>query len=270
MKNIPFFHPAVRYYHIAGLCILFIFQLNLLSAGNDEPALDEYLAEADRYSEVTWEHGKSLEVLNDALRRFPDNDEILWRISRAYADSAEVLQKIENADENTVEQFYQISKAYADRAIEQNPDNAMAYTRRAIATGQLALFRGIWGAIDLVKQTRDAVEKALELDDQNSTAHFVYARSHAEVSQRPRLFRRPLGLGWANMDTALEHFNKAVDLRPDFILFRIDAARAFIREDDYERARELLAAIPDLEDQTRYDQTHREEARELYDEISNR
>lgn len=269
MTKNPFLHAAVRYTRIAGLCVLFFFIIHLNSPG-EEPSLEDYLTKADSYAEDTWEHGKALEVLNDALLKYPDNDEILWRISRTFADSAEVLQKIEGAGEGTVEQFYQLAQAYADRAIEHNPENSMAYTRRAIATGQLALFRGIWGAIDLVKQTRDAVEKALELDDQNSTAHFVYARSHGEVSQRPRLFRAPLGLGWANMKTALEHFDKAVALRPDFILFRVDAARAFIREKNYDRARELLAVIPDLEDQTRYDKNHREDALKLYEEISNR
>jgi tetratricopeptide (TPR) repeat protein len=269
MKNSPVFRPAVACMKIAFICTFFFLLFGSVPAIGNQP-LEDYLAEADRLAEVEWNHGKALEVLNDALLRYPDNDEILWRISRAYADSAEVLQKIEKAGEGTIEHFYQLSKAFADRAIEQNPDNSMAYARRAIATGQLALFRGIWGAIDLVKQTRDAVEKALELDDQNSTAHFVYARSHAEVSQRPRLFRRPLGLGWANVETGLEHFDKAVELRPDFILFRIDAARVFIREKKYDRARELLAAIPDLPDQTRYDKTHREDARKLYEEIQNR
>ncbi len=252
------------------LCVIPLFLLQISYGDENEQTLEVMLENADYYSQETWEHGKALEILYEALEQYPDNDEILWRISRAYADSAEVLQKVEDAYEETIEHYYQRAKDYADRAIEQNPENSMAYTRRAIATGQIALYQGIWSAISLVKETREAVEKALELDDANSIAHFVYARSHAEVSQRPRLFRRPLGLGWANMDTALEHFDKAIELRPDFIMYRLDAARAFLEEDEYDRAYELLSVIPDLENQTRFDDTYREEADELLVQIENR
>ncbi len=266
----PVYYPAVKYVRTAFVFALSILLSHTSVTGNDVPALGEYLAQADWYSEETWEHGEALAVLNEALEKYPDNDEILWRISRAYADSAEVLQKIEQRDEETIEKYYQIAKVYADRAIEINPENSMAYTQRAIATGQIALYKGIWSAIDLVKQTRDAVVKAIELDEHNDIAHFVYARTHAEVSERPRLFRRPLGLGWANVATALTHFDKALELAPDFILYRIDAAKVFIREKKYERARELLAVIPELEDQSLFDVTYRKEAEELFEKIKNK
>ncbi len=250
------------------LCVIPLFLIQV-SYGDEEQTVESILEHADYYSQETWEHGKALELLHEALEQHPDNDDILWRISRAYADSAEILQKIENAEEDTIESYYQTAREYAERAIEANPENSMAYTRLAVATGQIALYKGIWSAISLVKDTRDAVEKALELDESNNIAHFVYARSHHAVSQRPRLVRRPLGLGWANMDTALKHFDKAIELRPDFIMYRLDAARAFIEEDEYERAYELLAKIPDLENQTRFDDTYREEAQQLLAEIEN-
>jgi tetratricopeptide (TPR) repeat protein len=262
--------PAITQLRIAIVLLLFILfsQTSLIS--DEVWTLEDYLARADSYSQQTWEQGKAIAVLNEALEQYPDNENILWRLSRAYADSAEVLQKIEKADDATVEQHYHIAKDYADRAIEINPQSSMAYTQRAIATGRIALFKGIWSAIDFVKQTRDAVEKALELDETNNIAQFIFARTHAEVSTRPRLIRGPLGLGWANLDIALEHFAIAIELRPDFIMYRLDAARAFVRKNNYERARELLAVVPELENQNRFDDIYRQEAQELYDQIKDR
>jgi tetratricopeptide (TPR) repeat protein len=257
-------------YILSALSMLFVQPpCAAADADADAAALAEYIAGADRYAEETWEHHKALSLLEDALEQYPDSDELLWRISRSYADSAEALQQLDEMDEELIVVLYTTASDYADRAIAVNPQNSMAYTRRAIATGQIALYQGIWDAIDLVKQTRDAVEKALELDDQNAVAHFVYARSHAEVSRRPKLVRVPLGLGWARMRTALEHFERAIELRPDFIRYRVDAAKAFQRDKKYDRAREILAPVPDLEIQAQLDHKYKEEAGQLIAELEN-
>lgn len=257
---------AAGYLAVAQLSFVFY---PFAQTDQDRTTPDGLIAAIDHYAEKTWEHGKAISLLHEALSVYPDNDELLWRLSRSYADSAEVLEK-RNGPEETILAMYETALFYAERAIDANPHNSMAYTYRAIATGQMALYKGIWSAIDLVKQTREAVEKALELDDTNDIAHFVYARTHAEVSQRPRLFRRPLGLGWANVETALRHFDIAVELNPDFILYRLDAARIFVREGEYDRARELLRVVPNIADQHQFDYIYRNEALELYERIAKR
>ncbi len=254
----------------AVVSIFLVLLSRSVGGGEVERTAEEFIEEADHYAMEQWDHDKALELLYEALDEFPENEEILWRISRAHADKAEVLQKVEEGEEETIEQKYQTARDYADRAIEKNPENSMAYTQRAIATGQIALYKGIWGSISLVKDTHEAVRKAVELDASNDIAHFVYARTHAEVSDRSRWARVPLGLGWANKEDALKHFGKAIELNTDFIMYRLYAARAFIEEGRYERARELLSAIPELEKQTRFDELYREESRKLLQELQNR
>lgn len=236
----------------------------------EEVSLDQMLEEIEYYSQETFDHAKALTLLYEANELFPDNDEILWRLSRSYADSAEVLQQMPEADEDTILGLYETARNYADLAIAVNPSSSMAYTRRAVATGQIALYKGIWSAVDLVKQTRDAVERAVELDNENSVAHFVLGRSHAEVSQRPRIVRGPLGLGWANINKAIEHFDIAIELRPDYIRYRLDAAKALVREKQYERARELLEPVADLPKHSQLDDLYREQALALLEEIESR
>lgn len=236
----------------------------------EEVSLEQLIEQIDYFSQKTFAQGEALELLYKANELYPENDEILWRISRTYADSAEVLQHKPEQDEDTILGLYETARDYADRAIEVNPTSSMAFTRRAIATGQIALYRGIWSAVSLVKETREAIERAVELDNENSIAHFVLARSHAEVSQRPRIIRGPLGLGWANINRALDHFDIAIALRPDYIRYRLDAARAFIREKEYDRAEELLANVADLPKNSQLDDMYREQALELLEEVRSR
>ncbi len=261
--------PILYSFFVAILFFSFSIQ-SATATVDEEVSLEQMIEEIDYFAEKTFEHGKALELLYNANDLFPGNDEILWRISRTYADSAEVLQHTPDHDEDTILGLYETSRDYADRAIEANPASSMAFTRRAIATGQIALYRGIWSAVSLVKETREAIEKAVELDNENSIAHFVLARSHAEVSQRPRIVRGPLGLGWANINRALDHFDIAVALRPDYIRYRLDAARAFIREKDYGRAEDLLARVADLPNNSQLDDMYREQALELLEEVRSR
>jgi tetratricopeptide (TPR) repeat protein len=253
------------------IIVLLFFSLTSYSTLlQEEGTLDQLLADVDRYSQETFEHEKALTLLLDANEAFPDNEAVLWRISRSYADSAEVLQHQPEKDEDTILGLYETARDYADRAIEVNPSSSMAYTRRAIATGQIALYKGIWSAVDLVKQTRDAVEKAVELDNENSIAHFVLGRTHAEVSQRPRIVRAPLGLGWANINRAIEHFDIAIALRPEYIRYRLDAARALVREKKHDRAEALLENITELPTHAQLDYLYRQQALDLLEELKSR
>lgn len=143
----------------------------------------------------------------------------------------------------------------------------MAYTRRAIADGRIALFKGVWSALDYVKRARADCEKAIELDSINNAAYYVLGRTHAKVSEKPRIVRWPLGLGWASLEDATTNYEKAISLRPDFIMYRLDAARAYIELDEYEKAKEHLSVISLLPTQDEDDDQFRRETKELLESL---
>jgi FimV-like protein len=98
----------------------------------------------------------------------------------------------------------------------------------------------------------------------------VLGRTNAKICEKPRIIRWPLGLGWANMDDAIKNYEKSIELRPNFIMYRIDCARAYIEMDEYTKAREHLEKIASLPKEDEDDDQFRKEAIELLEEIKDK
>ncbi len=122
----------------------------------------------------------------------------------------------------------------------------MAYTYRAVADGKIALFKGVFSVGSIVKQVRNDCESAIALDPNNAIAYYVLGRTHAKLAEKPKMFRWPLGLAWGNIDDAIKFFQKAVSLDPNFVMFRLDLAKAYINNDEDQKAKEQLTVIPSI------------------------
>lgn len=233
----------------------------------DSTLINRLLTEGDRLVTEQYENKAALEKYLEALNNDSTNAEILWRISRAYVDIGEHL--VTKTEEEKQEQLktYELSLAYAERAVRADPGSSMAPTRRAIAKGRIALFKGIWESLNLVKQTRADVDSALARDPTNDVANYMMGRVHMKVSEKPRIFRWPLGLGWASTEEAIEYFEKAISLKPNFIMYLLDCARAHVEEDEFEKARGHLTSIETLGKRDEDDEQFKKEARALLEEI---
>jgi tetratricopeptide (TPR) repeat protein len=236
----------------------------------DSGKVAQLIDQGDNYSEKVFDNQKALDMFNQALSLSPNNYEILWRLSRTYVDLGEHLPDKTDAEKQAQLEFYNKSLDFAKKAITVNPQGAMGFTREAIANGRIALFRGIWDAIDLVKQTKADCEKAISLDVSEASAYYVLGRTHAKVCEKPRFIRWPLGLSWANMDDAIKNYEKSIELRPDFIMYRLDCARAYVDIKDYAKAREHLIKIASLPKKDEDDDTFRKEAGELLNTIKDK
>ena len=233
-------------------------------------AVDSLIAASDEFSTKTFENEKALDVLMKAYAVDPNNYEVLWRISRAYSDIGEILPTVTQDEKTKQLEIYQKSLDYAELAVKANPNATMGYTRRAIATGRVALFKGVWDSIDLVKQVRADCEKAIDLDKNNPAAYYVLGRTHAKLCEKPKIIRWPLGLSWANYDDAMANYEKAIALRPTFIMYRLDAARAYTEVDEYDKAKEQLTKITTLPTENQQDNQFRKEAKDLLEQIKDK
>jgi regulator of microtubule dynamics protein 3 len=154
----------------------------------------------------------------EALQYEPQNPEILWRLARTMVDIGEHMPNDQQ------EPYFNSALEYADKTIKAAPKHPQGYLRKAIAIGKIALFKGVFKSISLVKQVKENVDKTIALDPNEPVAHYVLARTHAKLCEKPRLARKLLGLDWADETICEKEFQKAIQLDPTYIMFRYDYA----------------------------------------------
>ncbi len=209
-------------------------------------------------------------ILDDANKTYPRNAEILWRLCRVETHIADRMPASTDAQKDEQLKVYQIALSYADSAIVVDPKNSNAYTFRAATNGKVALFKGVFSVAPVVKQVRDDCERAISLDPNNSIAYYIMGRTHAKLAEKSTIFRWPLGLAWGNLDDAIRFYLKAISLDPNFVMFRFDLAKAYISDDDYQKAREQLNSIPSITKRDEVDDSLKTEAQKILQEINNK
>jgi tetratricopeptide (TPR) repeat protein len=236
--------------------------------------VQQLIAEGDVLAEKKFDNRKALEIYKKAETLDPKNYAVLWRISRALVDISEHLPA--GTDEQKKEQMsgYQASLDYAEKAVKANPSGMMGYLRRGISNGRVALSKGVFSQIGLIKSVKADVEKAIQLHNEDNhqlaVAHYIMARAHAKVCEKPYLVRLPLGLGWGDRKTAAAEYEKAISLNPDFVMFRLDAARNYVEMDEYQKAKEHLYKIPKTGIYDEDDAQFKKDAAALLQDIKNK
>jgi tetratricopeptide (TPR) repeat protein len=230
-----------------------------------QTAEELYTKADEHYAAIQFPQAKT--AIDEALKKYGDNYDVLWRAARVYSGIAETLP--EKDQKATVLKV----KDFAERTIKANPNGMHGYLWRGIANGKLALFEGVFGAAGLVKAINEDVKKAISLGNgsaaQIATAHYVLGRLHLKLSEKPKLVRMPLGLGFGNIDDAISHLKKSTELYNGYIMFHLDYARALIEEDKYAEARAQLQKIPAMKLLAYEDDTRKKEAAALLKEIQN-
>lgn len=233
--------------------------------------LEELIQEGDKYN-TEFNHQKSLETYQKADKLSPANWDILWRISRAIVDMANKMP--EETDEQKEAKFnkYKNSFTYADSAVRLAPDQSVTYVRRAIVNGRIALFQGVFSAIGTVDDVKEDCERAIQLNNGGNyvqaLSHYVLGRTHAKVCEKSYLLRLPLGLGWGDMEVSIREFQNAIKLKPNYRMFYLGLAKAYIEEDEYELAKENLLLVEKAPFVLEDDNEYLKEAKKLLVEVN--
>lgn len=246
---------------------IFLFLYNLAYS----QTVTDLIKQSDELIEVKFDNINQLKVIEQAYKLEPNNFDVLWRMSRAYIDYGEHLPDKTDSDKEFQLKQYEKALDFANKSININPGSMIGYLHRAITNGRIALFKGVFKAISLVNSVKADLEKAIKLnnggDNHQSVAHYVLARAHAEVCEKPYLLRLPLTLGWGDRDDATKHYEAAIKLRSNFIMFRVDAAKNYLELDEIKKAKEHLSIVPQLPKLDEDDDTYRVEAKKLLELI---
>ena len=124
---------------LSALCAM-----NAVASAPDSSKADQLIAQGNVYAEKTFDDQKALQSYQAALALEPNSYDALWRISRAYVDIGEHLPASTDKEKAEQLQAYEKALEFANKAVAANANGAMAYTRRAIANGRIALFKGVW------------------------------------------------------------------------------------------------------------------------------
>ncbi len=250
--------------------VIFIIIIQLFNYSYSQTA-EELIKEGDQIAQ-TFDHQKALDIYFKADKISPANWEILWRISREYVDIGTKMPSSTGEEEDAQLEKYNKALFYADSSIKLSPDQSIPYVRRAIANGRIALFQGIFSVIGTVNDVKDDCERAIQLGNggnyYQALAHYVLARTHAKVCEKAYLFRLPLGLGWGDMDIAIREYQTAIKLKPNFRMFHLDLAKAYIEEDEYGLAKENLLKVEQAPFTYEDDNEYLAEAKKLLEEVN--
>lgn len=201
-------------------------------------ATSDPLVKADVYSD-SWQFKKIVSMLE---KEDQNNPEVLWRLARARIDLGE---EIDNKDALV---YYEKALEEAEKAVELDPENALAHQTVSVAAGRVALYKGVFKSIGLVKKVRNHATMAIAKNDSVPIALYVLGRTHKKLLDKSGLVRKPLGLGWAKKDSAKFYFDKAIEVSGDnMIQCHIEYAELLIEKfKDYAGAKQQLEAAQAL------------------------
>ena len=234
-------------------------------------SFEDLIQEGDKFN-TEFQHQKSLESYQKADKLKPANWEVLWRMSRAIVDIANKMPEETDEQKDAKYSKYRKSFAYADSAVKLASDQSVTYLRRAIVNGRIALFQGVFSAIGTVDDVKLDSERAIQLNNGGNyvqaLSHYVLGRTHAKVCEKSYLLRLPLGLGWGEMEIAIRELQNAIKLKPNFRMFHLELAKAYIEEGEYELAKENLLLVEKAPFVLEDDEEYLKEAKQLLKEVN--
>lgn len=244
-----------------NLCILLILLFNIISRAQDAEAL---IKEADQL-EAALKETEAYNKFKQALKISPKNYYALWKCS-------ELCSRIGRRQATKEKQldFYTAGKIYAEAAIKADPDKADGYYSLAVAMGRLAMMQSGSERVKTVKAIKDNADKAIQINQNHGRAWHVLGKWHFEVSNLNAIEKAALkiiygGLPKASIEESIKAYEKAKSLEPVFALNNLELAKAYHRNDQDEKAIELLKALPSIPEKTEDDKRIKEEGKRLLD-----
>lgn len=200
-----------------------------------------------------------------AIKVDSTNAEALWKAAREAVDLGEAAG-FEN-QEGARDSLYKIAEQYATRAVQANPNLAVAHFTLAKALGRAALSKGGRDRVKYAKRVREEALAALKLDSLDDGAWHVMGVWNAEIMRLNgfmRFFAKTLLGGqvlgeanWASAQSDLEH---AVALQPTRIVHHLDLAQVYADVGDKAKAREQYELVLKLPGTEYNDKNYKHEA----------
>jgi len=216
-------------------------------ANGPQPGRDPRMAEA---------HGllddhlvmEALRLFEDIIDEDPENFEALWAAARSA-----VAQGLLSRGRRVQNDWYRIAESYARRATEIEPDDLEGLYWLLSAKGLRAAQTGARDASTLGGEVYDLAHQVLETDSLHAGAYHALGKLNFLV-RRLSFFERFVARNFLGADVmsstswedAERYLERAVELRPEYILFRLDLGRMYLQRERMEEARSQFHRVLEL------------------------
>lgn len=170
-----------------------------------------------------------------------------------------------------IEDYYAAAKTYAAIALKVNPNNAESNCVMAIALGRTSLNRNGKEKIASAKEIKKYVDIAIKNDPNNFKAWHVLGRWHYEISSLNGFEKTAVklffgGLPVASFEESIIAFEKAQSITGGFVLNYFEMAKAYKKNNQKDKAIEILKKMMNLPDKTEDDPKIKQDGRKLVKE----
>jgi len=251
-----------RFFYLSGAIVLLFGAAAFALA----QTADEHLKKGDEYY-AQLNDAKALEEYLAAAQADPNNFEAAWKASRSLVDVGDLVDIKVKGNEEKQKQYYKDAEKYARKAVALNPENTWSQFYLSAALGKYALLLGKKDQINMSKEVRTAIDKAIELDGSNDLAYHALGRWHrrmAEIGGATRLVGGILfgKIPKGSFDEAEKAFIKAIELKPDYINHHLELARTYMAVKKWALAAQEFEKCEGLPIALAKDNAYKEEAKQ--------
>lgn len=202
----------------------------------------------------------------EVVKKDPNNLVALWKCS-------ELSSRLgaRQTDKEKMRPYFMAARNYAAAALRVNPNSSEANCAMAFALGRVSGVSSTRERVELAKDVKWYVDKAIQLDPNNFRAWHILGRWNFEVSNLnlaeksfARLFYGKIPS--ATLDDAVLDFEKSRSLNPAFLLNYLELAKCYHRKDDDKKAMYNLRLLISMPNSMYDDARAKTVARKLMDE----
>jgi tetratricopeptide (TPR) repeat protein len=221
----------------------------LLREAASMEALPNELAALEKYVEVLKVNPKQVHALSKC-------SELCARIGK---------REKENSSRDM---YYAAAKTYASTAISIDPGSSEANCSMAVALGRSTMSKSGKQKMEISKDIRKYVDKALKADPNNFLAWHVLGRWHYEISSLTFVERSAVkifygGLPSSSFKESIAAFERSEALTPQFVLNYYELAKAYHKDGQNDKAIETIRKMMTLTDQTEDDEAIKKDGKKL-------
>ncbi|MEO6316222.1 MAG: hypothetical protein ABIU63_14515 [Chitinophagaceae bacterium] len=164
--------------------------------------------------------------------------------------------------------YFKAAQKFANQALRINPNSSEANFVMSIAMGRMALILGGKEKIAAVDEIKKYAQLSIKCDPNNYKPYHVLGRWHYEVSNLSgfeRTFAKLFygGVPPASLAEAIANYEKCRSLVPDLKVNYLELAKCYHRNDQQQKALDMLNKAILLPNKIQDDTRVRDEAKEL-------